>query len=67
MLAKIQKCGHGSSWKEKAIYNSLSMFKTNVTGMLHGEGWVISSSLSDAKDAMNSAHTNMDLKNFKPS
>jgi len=39
------------------------MFKADVAGMLRGEGWVLTCSMSDAKDAVNRAHANMDLTN----
>jgi V-type H+-transporting ATPase subunit a len=47
--------------REKAIYHSLNMFKSDVAGMLRGEGWVISESLEEAKQCVARAHANMDL------
>lgn len=47
--------------KEKAIYHSLNMFKSDVAGMLRGEGWVIADSLDEAKMCVARAHANMDL------
>ena len=47
--------------KEKAIYHSLNMFKSDVSGMLRGEGWIITSELESAKEAVSRAHSNMDL------
>jgi len=47
--------------KEKAIYHSLNMFRSDVAGMLRGEGWVIADSLDEAKFAVQRAHANMDL------
>jgi len=47
--------------KEKAIYHSLNMFKSDVAGMLRGEGWVIADSFDEATAAVNRAHANMDL------
>jgi V-type H+-transporting ATPase subunit a len=47
--------------REKAIYHSLNMFKSDVAGMLRGEGWVISESLDEAKMCVARAHANMDL------
>jgi len=61
MLAK-----HCERWtwivlKEKAVYHSLNMFKADVSGMLRGEGWVVSESLSDVREAVEKAHANMDM------
>jgi V-type H+-transporting ATPase subunit a len=47
--------------REKAIYHSLNMFKSDVAGMLRGEGWVIAESLGEAKMCVARAHANMDL------
>ncbi len=47
--------------REKAIYHSLNMFKSDVAGMLRGEGWVIAEHLDEAKMCVARAHANMDL------
>ena len=47
--------------REKAIYHSLNMFKSDVAGMLRGEGWVIAEHLEEAKMCVARAHANMDL------
>jgi V-type H+-transporting ATPase subunit a len=47
--------------KEKAVYHSLNMFKNDVSGMLRGEGWVVAESVADVKDAVERAHSSMDL------
>jgi V-type H+-transporting ATPase subunit a len=47
--------------KEKAVYHSLNMFKADVSGMLRGEGWVVSVNYTEVKEAVNSAHANMDM------
>ncbi len=47
--------------REKAIYHSLNMFKSDVAGMLRGEGWVIAEALDEAKMCVARAHANMDL------
>mmetsp|Transcript_4608 Transcript_4608/g.6981 ORF Transcript_4608/g.6981 Transcript_4608/m.6981 type:complete len:875 (-) Transcript_4608:79-2703(-) len=47
--------------REKAIYHSLNMFKSDVAGMLRGEGWVVAEHLDEAKMCVARAHTNMDL------
>jgi len=48
--------------REKAIYHSLNMFKDDVvSGMLRGEGWVVSEHLMETRDAVMRAHANMDL------
>jgi len=63
MLAKSTEKWTWVVLKEKAIYHSLNMFKADVAGMLRGEGWVLTCSMGDAKDAVNRAHANMDLTN----
>eukprot|EP00522_Entomoneis_paludosa_P015247 CAMPEP_0172459786 /NCGR_PEP_ID=MMETSP1065-20121228/34165_1 /TAXON_ID=265537 /ORGANISM="Amphiprora paludosa, Strain CCMP125" /LENGTH=885 /DNA_ID=CAMNT_0013214617 /DNA_START=67 /DNA_END=2724 /DNA_ORIENTATION=+ len=47
--------------REKAVYHSLNMFKADVSGMLRGEGWVVSDCLDAVRDAVERAHSNMDL------
>eukprot|EP00816_Leptocylindrus_hargravesii_P005674 CAMPEP_0196803194 /NCGR_PEP_ID=MMETSP1362-20130617/2578_1 /TAXON_ID=163516 /ORGANISM="Leptocylindrus danicus, Strain CCMP1856" /LENGTH=904 /DNA_ID=CAMNT_0042174645 /DNA_START=32 /DNA_END=2746 /DNA_ORIENTATION=- len=47
--------------REKAIYHNLNMFKADVSGMLRGEGWILSTSLDEAREAVTKAHSNMDL------
>jgi len=47
--------------REKAIYHSLNMFKSDVSGMLRGEGWVIAENADDVRDAVNRAHSDMDM------
>jgi len=63
MLAKSTEKWTWIVLREKAIYHSLNMFKADVAGMLRGEGWVLTCSMGDAKDAVNRAHANMDLTN----
>jgi V-type H+-transporting ATPase subunit a len=46
--------------REKAIYHTLNMFKADVSGMLRGEGWVISESFEDIRSSVNRAHSDMD-------
>ena len=45
--------------QEKAIYHSLNMFKTDISGMLRGEGWVVKEKRPDVEDAIYKAHINM--------
>jgi len=47
--------------REKAVYHSLNMFKADVSGMLRGEGWVVAESSDAVKEAVEKAHSNMDL------
>jgi len=49
--------------REKSIYHSLNMFKSDVSGMLRGEGWVIAEHLEEAQLCVVKAHANMDLGN----
>ena len=46
--------------REKAIYHSLNMFKSDVSGMLRGEGWVVSESAAEVREAITRAHSSMD-------
>ncbi|KAL7469631.1 hypothetical protein ACHAXS_009897 [Conticribra weissflogii] len=46
--------------REKAVYHTLNMFKADVSGMLRGEGWVISESFDDVRMSVNRAHSEMD-------
>merc|ERR1712161_128930 len=47
--------------KEKAIYHTLNQMKADVSGMLRGEGWVISENKHEAIMAVDKAHANMDM------
>lgn len=47
--------------REKAVYHSLNMFKADVSGMLRGEGWVVAESTDAVREAVEHAHSNMDL------
>jgi len=47
--------------REKAVYHSLNQFKSDVSGMLRGEGWVIADQVAAVRDAVNKAHANMDM------
>lgn len=47
--------------REKAVYHSLNMFKADVQGMLRGEGWVIAESTDAVRQAVERAHSNMDM------
>ena len=47
--------------REKAIYHSLNMFKSDVAGMLRAEGWVIAEHIDEVKMSVGRAHANMDL------
>mmetsp|Transcript_33975 Transcript_33975/g.81334 ORF Transcript_33975/g.81334 Transcript_33975/m.81334 type:complete len:883 (+) Transcript_33975:58-2706(+) len=46
--------------REKAVYHTLNMFKADVSGMLRGEGWVISEKFDDVRMSVNRAHSEMD-------
>jgi V-type H+-transporting ATPase subunit a len=47
--------------REKAVYHTANMFKADVSGMLRGEGWVVAESSDAVRDAVEKAHSNMDL------
>jgi len=47
--------------KEKAIYHTMNQLKADVSGMLRGEGWVVSENLNEAIDAIDQAHAHMDM------
>jgi len=60
---KLAKDCEKWSWivlKEKAVYHTMNMLKADVSGMLRGEGWVVSENKMDAIDAVNRAHASMD-------
>jgi V-type H+-transporting ATPase subunit a len=68
--ARLQLCTEVSrgleswSWsvlREKSVYHTLNMFKPDVRGILRGEGWVISSELERAQQAVRRAHASMDM------
>ncbi|DBA05369.1 TPA: hypothetical protein N0F65_007531 [Lagenidium giganteum] len=53
------------SWKwsvlqEKATYHSLNMFRSDVSGMLRGEGWVIKAALDSVRREVTRAHNGDD-------
>ena len=57
---------HSERWtwivlREKAVYHPLNMFKSDVSGMLRGEGWVIADQLGSVTDIINKVHANMDM------
>lgn len=43
--------------REKSIYHTLNNFKSDVSGMLRGEGWIVSSALPKARAAITDAHS----------
>lgn len=61
MLAKHVERWTWTVLREKAVYHSLNMFKADVSGMLRGEGWVVSEHLHEVKSAVEKAHANMDM------
>jgi len=44
--------------REKTVYHTLNMFKSDVSGILRGEGWVTSASLMEVRRAVKNAHVN---------
>jgi V-type H+-transporting ATPase subunit a len=61
LLAKHTERWTWTVLREKAVYHSLNMFKADVSGMLRGEGWVVTESLEAVREAVERAHANMDL------
>mmetsp|Transcript_17302 Transcript_17302/g.21574 ORF Transcript_17302/g.21574 Transcript_17302/m.21574 type:complete len:880 (+) Transcript_17302:124-2763(+) len=61
MLAKHIEKWTWTVLREKTIYHTLNMFKADVSGMLRGEGWIISESVGRVREAVNKAHANMDM------
>lgn len=43
--------------REKSIYHTLNLFKSDVSGMLRGEGWCVSSALRQARSCINECHS----------
>mmetsp|Transcript_16413 Transcript_16413/g.37733 ORF Transcript_16413/g.37733 Transcript_16413/m.37733 type:complete len:883 (+) Transcript_16413:175-2823(+) len=64
LCCKIAQHRERWSWivlREKAIYHSLNMFKADVAGMLRGEGWVPTENMSELREVVERAHSNMDM------
>eukprot|EP00536_Pseudo-nitzschia_multiseries_P016609 jgi/Psemu1/328287/estExt_fgenesh1_pg.C_11620009 len=47
--------------KEKAIYHTLNMLRSDVSGMLRGEGWVVADEFRNLQDAVKRAHASLDM------
>ena len=55
---------HAERWtlivlREKAIYHTLNLFKADVSGMLRGEGWVVSEIFEYVRRSVERAHSDM--------
>eukprot|EP00934_Nitzschia_sp_Nitz4_P006461 Nitzschia sp. Nitz4//scaffold51_size120721//40693//43508//NITZ4_003722-RA/size120721-processed-gene-0.121-mRNA-1//1//CDS//3329553847//6451//frame0 len=61
MLAKHVERWTWTVLREKAVYHSLNMFKADVSGMLRGEGWVVSEHVAEVKEAVEKAHANLGM------
>lgn len=61
MLAKHTERWTWIAIREKSCYHSLNMFKSDVQGMLRGEGWVISDRMPEVTESINRAHASMDM------
>ena len=61
MLAKHVERWNWIVLKEKAVYHTLNVFRADVSGMLRGEGWVVSENLMDVRECVERAHANMDM------
>ena len=61
MLAKHVERWNWIVLKEKAVYHTLNVFKADVSGMLRGEGWVVSENLLEVRECVERAHANMDM------
>ena len=48
--------------KEKAIYHTMNMFTSDISGTVRGEGWVVADQLSTVVETINKAHADMDAR-----
>lgn len=67
---RLALCSRLSEWlkgwsrsigREKAVYHALNMFKADVSGVLRGEGWIVSDAESEARALVTRAHAAVDL------
>ena len=42
--------------REKAIYHTLNLFRTDLSGMLRAEGWVVAAALNGVRGAVRASH-----------
>lgn len=47
--------------REKAVYHALNMFKADVSGVLRGEGWIVSELEGEARALVTRAHAQLSL------
>ena len=47
--------------REKSTYHTLNLFKSDVSNLLRGQGWILSDSVEKAKAALLRAHTSLNL------
>eukprot|EP01042_Synura_sphagnicola_P008829 gene8829-11325_t len=57
---------HAEEWlwitrREKAVYYTLNLFKSDVSNLLRGQGWILSDSIDKAKLALVKAHSALNL------
>lgn len=47
--------------REKSIYHTLNLFKSDVSNLLRGQGWILKDSVEKAKSALLRAHSSLNL------
>jgi len=48
--------------REKSVYHTLNLFKTDVAGrLIRAQGWIVTTAVSDAKQALHRAHLLLNL------
>ena len=62
----VEIAQHVEEWlwitrREKATYHTLNLFKSDVSNLLRGQGWILSDSLEKAKSALVRAHASLNL------
>jgi len=47
--------------REKSVYHTLNLFKSDVSNLLRGQGWILGDMVEKAKTALTRAHTSLNL------
>jgi len=47
--------------REKSVYHTLNLFKSDVSNLLRGQGWILSDSIDKARSALTRAHASLNL------
>ena len=52
--------------REKSIYHTMNLFKSDVSGMLRGEGWVVKAGMGEARKAISGVRLLSSLSSTHP-